>query len=58
MLGANLFLELGFDYADTMMDERKVDGKLLIDEQRLTGFGKFMRSSCLDELPELWNVLR
>ncbi len=42
----------------TMTDERDVDGKLLIDEQRLTGFGKFMRSTSLDELPELWNVLK
>lgn len=42
----------------TMTDERDADGNLLPDEQRLTGFGKFMRSSSLDELPELWNVLK
>lgn len=33
-------------------------GQLLSDEQRLTWFGQFLRSTSLDELPELWNVLR
>ena len=42
----------------TMTDERGPDGALLPDMQRLTPFGRFMRSSSLDELPELWNVLR
>ena len=42
----------------TMTDERDMDGNLLPDEQRLTGFGKFMRSASLDELPELINVLK
>lgn len=42
----------------TMTDERGPDGELLPDAQRLTPFGKFLRSSSLDELPELWNVLR
>jgi sugar transferase EpsL len=42
----------------TMTDARDVDGNLLPDEQRLTGFGKALRSTSLDELPELWNVLR
>jgi sugar transferase EpsL len=42
----------------TRTDERDADGNLLPDEQRLTGFGKFMRSTSLDELPELINVLR
>mgnify|MGYP000187409900 CR=1 FL=1 len=42
----------------TMTDERDASGILLPDAQRLTPFGRFLRSSSLDELPELWNVLR
>lgn len=42
----------------TMTDERDASGALLPDAQRLTPFGRFLRSSSLDELPELWNVLR
>ena len=42
----------------TMTDERGPDGQLLPDAQRLTPFGRFLRSSSLDELPELWNVLK
>jgi sugar transferase EpsL len=42
----------------TMTDERGEDGELLPDEQRLTSFGRFLRSSSLDELPELFNVLK
>jgi len=42
----------------TMTDERDASGALLPDEQRLTPFGRFLRASSLDELPELWNVLR
>ncbi|WP_412062445.1 sugar transferase [Rubrivirga sp. IMCC45206] len=42
----------------TMTDARGPDGRLLPDADRLTPFGRFLRSSSLDELPELWNVLR
>lgn len=42
----------------TMTDERDADGNLLPDAERLTGFGMFMRSTSLDELPELFNVLK
>jgi lipopolysaccharide/colanic/teichoic acid biosynthesis glycosyltransferase len=42
----------------SMTDERDSSGELLPDEQRLTPFGKFLRSSSLDELPGLVNVLR
>ncbi|MCE7871842.1 sugar transferase [bacterium CPR1] len=41
----------------TMTDERDANGQLLPDSQRLTRFGRFLRSSSLDELPELYNVL-
>lgn len=42
----------------TMTDERDDDGKLLPDKDRLTSFGRFLRSTSLDELPELVNVLK
>lgn len=42
----------------TMTDVRDENGELLSDSVRLTAFGRFMRSASLDELPELWNVLR
>lgn len=42
----------------TMTDERDSDGKLLPDAQRLTKVGKFVRSTSLDELPQLFNVLK
>jgi sugar transferase EpsL len=42
----------------TMKDSWDSQGKLLPDEERLTPFGKFLRSSSLDELPELLNVLK
>ena len=42
----------------TMTDARGADGQLLSDAQRLTSFGRFLRASSMDELPELWNVIR
>lgn len=42
----------------TMTDERDKDGELLPDDIRLTKFGKFLRSTSLDELPELFNILK
>ena len=42
----------------TMTDERDSNGELLPDSVRLTKFGQFLRSSSLDELPELWNVVK
>ena len=42
----------------TMTDEKDADGKLLPDSVRLTKFGKALRSTSLDELPELWNIVK
>lgn len=42
----------------TMTDARDTTGRLMPDAERLTSFGRWLRSSSLDELPELWNVVR
>ena len=42
----------------TMTDARGADGELLPDEDRLPPFGRKLRSTSLDELPELWNILK
>ena len=42
----------------TMTCEKDKDGNLLPDEQRLTGYGNFLRHTSLDELPELFNILK
>jgi len=42
----------------TMTDQKDENGKLLSDEIRLTEFGKKLRSTSLDELPELWNIVK
>ena len=40
----------------TMSNKKDAEGKLLPDDQRLNGYGKFLRSTSLDELPELFNI--
>lgn len=52
---AKIFTVLKFK---TMTDERDAEGNLLPDEQRLTRVGKFVRSTSIDELPQLINVLK
>ena len=42
----------------TMTDERDAEGHLLPDAQRLTKVGRFVRSTSIDELPQLWNVFK
>lgn len=54
-LNENIFMMYKFR---TMTDERDENGELLPDVQRLTKFGKFLRSSSLDELPGLINILK
>ena len=54
------FRGAGFDIVKfrTMTDRRDAAGRPLPDAERLTPFGRFLRSTSLDELPELWNVLK
>lgn len=42
----------------SMTDERDVEGSLLPDAERITRAGRFVRSTSIDELPQLWNVLK
>lgn len=42
----------------SMTNAKDEDGELLPDEQRLTKYGRFLRTTSLDELPELWNILK
>ncbi|MDE6271919.1 MAG: sugar transferase [Muribaculaceae bacterium] len=42
----------------SMNDNRDAEGKLLPDAERLTNAGRFVRSTSIDELPQLWNVLK
>lgn len=42
----------------TMTDEKDAEGKLLPDDKRLTKFGKWLRATSMDELPEMINILR
>lgn len=53
--GGKIFKVIKFK---TMTDERDEEGRLLPDEQRLTEVGKFVRSTSIDELPQLINVLK
>lgn len=53
--GAKIFKVIKFK---TMTDEKDADGNLLPDAQRLTKVGKFIRSTSIDELPQLINVLK
>lgn len=54
-LDGNLFEMVKFR---TMTHQTDAKGNLLPDDQRLTPFGTFLRSTSLDELPELWNVIK
>jgi lipopolysaccharide/colanic/teichoic acid biosynthesis glycosyltransferase len=54
-LNSNIFNMIKFR---TMTNERDLDGNLLPDSVRLTKFGKFLRSTSLDELPGFWNVVK
>ena len=54
-MGGRIFKAVKFK---TMTDERDAEGKLLPDAQRITRIGRVFRSLSLDELPQLWNVLK
>jgi lipopolysaccharide/colanic/teichoic acid biosynthesis glycosyltransferase len=54
-LGGRVFRIVKFR---TMTDGRDAEGRLLPDVERLTPFGRFLRSTSADELPELWNILK
>lgn len=53
--GGRIFRVIKFK---SMTDERDANGNLLPDAQRLTRVGRFVRSTSIDELPQLWNVLK
>ena len=53
--GGNIFKIIKFK---TMNERKDSSGKLLPDKQRITRFGSFVRNASLDELPQLWNVLK
>ena len=54
-MNGNVFILYKFR---TMTDKKDVDGNLLPDDMRLTSFGRALRSTSLDELPELINMLK
>jgi len=54
-LNEEIFIMIKFR---TMINKSDLDGNLLSDSERLTKFGKFLRSSSLDELPSFWNVIK
>ncbi|WP_114953007.1 sugar transferase [Sphingosinicella terrae] len=54
-LGGSIFKLVKFR---TMLDQTDASGRPLPDSERLTPFGQWLRSTSLDELPELWNVLK
>ena len=54
-LNSSPFNMVKFTTMTNIFDDK---GNLLDDEERLTSFGKFLRSTSLDELPELWNILK